>query len=435
MVFKKQKFENFTIRLSVDLNICLAGFDEPQNTSGVTSWVISILPAWIALGHPVSCAIYSFCPPDEKGALESFLIERQIPYRRIQMCGSGYTEALSQWAVDAVRELGANVFIPNCIVPAWYAADALESVGVRCVGVTHSPTPLYKALALRCASSQSGRKMSAIVTVSRYLTQSIGKIVSPATWIESIPCGIPDPSEPSGAVKEMSPFKLVYVGRLVEEAKRISEVGLCCRAAVESIPNLEVDFWGAGPDQAALEAILNASAARDRLRVRGWAPVNQVREILRQYHAIVLLSDYEGMPVSVLEGMALGLVPIVSQMPTGIEELVQSGVNGVVVQRDPEKFTAAVRRLIEDEDHQFQKMSQAAFETVRTEYSIGVTAQKWVNLLSSIVERKELPLRSQSPALVKLPPRHPALAEYDLRPPGVWERIVGRVRRQFTSAK
>ena len=141
------------------------------------------------------------------------------------------------------------------------------------------------------------------------------------------------------------------------------------------------------------------------------------------------------MPVSVLEGMALGLVPIVSQMPTGIEELVQSGVNGVVVQRDPEKFAAAVRRLIEDEDHQFQKMSQAAFETVRTEYSIGVTAQKWVNLLSSIVERKELPLRSWSPVHVKLPPRHPALAEYDLRPPGVWERIVGRVKRQFTSTK
>jgi spore maturation protein CgeB len=141
------------------------------------------------------------------------------------------------------------------------------------------------------------------------------------------------------------------------------------------------------------------------------------------------------MPVSVLEGMALGLVPIVSQMPTGIEELVQSGVNGVVVQRDPEKFTAAVRRLIEDEGHQFQKMSQAAFETVRTEYSIGVTAQRWAKLMSSVIERKELPLSSRSPAQVKLPPRHPALAEYDLRPPGVWERIVGRVKRQFTSKK
>lgn len=421
--------------MSVDLNICLAGFDEPQNTSGVTSWVISILPAWIALGHQVSCAIYSFCPPNEKGALECFLIESQIPYRRIQMCGSGYTDALSQWAVDAVRELGSNVFIPNCIVPAWYASDALESVGVHCVGVTHSPTPLYEALALRCASSQSGRKMSAIVTVSRFLSQTIGKIVSPATWIEAIPCGIPDPLELSGPVKEMSPFKLVYVGRLVEEAKRISEVGLCCRAAVESIPNLEVDFWGAGPDQAALEAILNASPSRERLRVRGWAPVDKVREILRQYHAIVLLSDYEGMPVSVLEGMSLGLIPIVSQMPTGIEELVRSGVNGVVVQRDPGKFTRVVQDLIEDEDHKFQKMSQAAFETVRTEYSIGVTAQKWVNLLSSIVERKELPLSSRSTVHVKLPPRHPALAEYDLRPPGVWERIVGRVRRQFTSKK
>ena len=421
--------------MSIDLNICLAGFDEPQNTSGVTSWVISILPAWIALGHQVSCAIYSFCPPEENGALECFLIEQEIPYRRIQMCGSGFTGELSQWTFDAVRELGANVFIPNCIVPAWYAADALESIGVCCVGVTHSPTQLYEALALRCASRQSGRRMSSIVTVSRYLSQTIGKIVSPATRIESIPCGIPDPSEPSDAVKDMSPFKLVYVGRLVEEAKRISEVGLCCRAAAESIPNLEVDFWGAGPDQGSLEAILNASPSRDRLRVRGWAPVDKVREILRQYHAIILLSDYEGMPVSVLEGMALGLVPIVSQMPTGIEELVQSGVNGLVIQRDPVTFTRAVRGLIQGEAHQFQKMSLAAYETVKTEYSIGSTAEKWVKLLRSVIERKELPLHSQSPVRVKLPPRHAALAEYDLRSPGVWERIVGRVRRQFTLTK
>jgi glycosyltransferase involved in cell wall biosynthesis len=46
----------------------------------------------------------------------------------------------------------------------------------------------------------------------------------------------------------------------------------------------------------------------------------------------VLLSEFEGLPVALVESMARGCVPVAAEMESGTPEIVRSGENGLVVQ-------------------------------------------------------------------------------------------------------
>jgi colanic acid/amylovoran biosynthesis glycosyltransferase len=59
----------------------------------------------------------------------------------------------------------------------------------------------------------------------------------------------------------------------------------------------------------------------------------------------VLLSDYEGLPVSVLEAMASGVVPICLDTRSGTQEAIQHGVNGLIVKDRADDFFTSVEAL------------------------------------------------------------------------------------------
>jgi hypothetical protein len=99
---------------------------------------------------------------------------------------------------------------------------------------------------------------------------------------------------------------------------------------------------------------------------------------------------------------------------SGIPELIQDGVNGLLVNDRGDDFVQAIGRLQTD-PRLWQRLSTAAKSQARRQNSLPATAAKWAELLTCLsqqaVTRKPLRL----PARLDLPPIHPALAREDAR--------------------
>lgn len=99
---------------------------------------------------------------------------------------------------------------------------------------------------------------------------------------------------------------------------------------------------GDGPDRTALQALASGLAL---FQVSFVGDVDDVPQRLAQHHLFVLLSDHEGLPISVIEAMRAGLPVVVSRLP-GMAELLPSEQYGFLVSNDVEAIAQAMERLI-----------------------------------------------------------------------------------------
>src|SRR5262249_58462022 len=77
----------------------------------------------------------------------------------------------------------------------------------------------------------------------------------------------------------------------------------------------------------------------------GFVDNDQIQKRLLECHAVVLLSDWEGLGLALLEGMACGVVPIALRGAPGVTEFVVDGLTGLLASDRGDGFVAAVRRL------------------------------------------------------------------------------------------
>jgi glycosyltransferase involved in cell wall biosynthesis len=102
---------------------------------------------------------------------------------------------------------------------------------------------------------------------------------------------------------------------------------------------------GQGPQESELRALHNHLGLGGRFRFLGY--VENAARLTTAADLFVLASVHEGLPVSVMEALALG-VPVVATRAGGVPELVESGKSGLLVEpRHPEQLAAAIRAAAE----------------------------------------------------------------------------------------
>jgi glycosyltransferase involved in cell wall biosynthesis len=103
---------------------------------------------------------------------------------------------------------------------------------------------------------------------------------------------------------------------------------------------------GQGPQEAETRALHASLALGDRVILTGQR--DDAVAVMAACDAFVMASNNEGLPVAIMEALALGL-PVVSTAVGGIPEAVTDGVDGLLVPaRDPEALAAAITRIVED---------------------------------------------------------------------------------------
>lgn len=347
-----------------------------------------------------------------------------------------YTEARVRWILEALAADPPDVFVSNMVIPAaYYAARYLREAGIPSVGICHIGVDhfLYPGLLDQFVFGRTAYRVSALVPVSRYVEQDVLKRDPREILVRSIHCGVPVLQEVAKTPKDR--LRLAYVGRLSEEAKRISEVTAALCRAVREVPGTEAFIYGDGEERSAVENIIRKQADGLPVHLVGRVENEEIPKYLLRCHVVVLLSDWEGLGLALLEGMACGLVPIgLRGAHGGGPEIIKDGVSGLLVDDRRDSFVAAVRRLRKEPDL-WRRLARAARAAAKDQYSIQICAARWQELFDKLREssgaRKPLPM----PWRLQLPPVHPALAEMDNRAPPPFQRVIGRARNFLNRIK
>jgi colanic acid/amylovoran biosynthesis glycosyltransferase len=405
------------------LKVTFAHFDDPNDVSGVSSWLRRLLPALRENEFDVSVQLLGF--GKEPGANARYLSDLGIPVRFAlrSVAMSGSVRQCVKW----LCEDPPDVYVPNCILGAYYAGGWARQQGIPTVGVLHSDDSFHSGLIDAFVRGEEPWRLSAVVPVSKALENRLHSAGDTGLKVRRIGYGTCLPSQLQRAATPAGVFRVVYVGRLVEEQKRILAVTRALCEAAQQHATVEAWLVGDGPQREAVAQLIAEAGMGSRVLLKGRVEPEAIHEVLPECHALVLLSDYEGLPISVMEAMAIGVVPICLDCGSGISELIEHGKEGLIVPDRDQGFLNAVADLVHD-TALWQRLSTSAQAKVRDEFSHEVMVKKWEELLNELAGGKGRPSRLLRPAgALKLPPQNPKFGGHDMRP-SRWEQAVSGAR-------
>lgn len=419
----------------VAVDIC--AFDGIQNSGGPYSWLRRLPPRLQERGYDVRVLLFSWHLPERGHAYEAL---REIGVPVIQTSFRD-TESNIRWLLGAARTRPPDVFVANHVTPAYYAARYLKAAGAATVGILRSDEAFYRAITDRFVCTAGPYQVTAAVCVSEYLYDAVARSDHRPSQVRWIPSGTPIPDEM--ATPPAGVLRLAYLGRLVEDQKQVSLMTQALLRATTEVPGVEATLYGDGAARPDVERLI-ARAGSSRVRCAGDLPSDEVQRRLLDSHVIVLLSDYEGTPMAVMEGMASGNVPVCLRTRSGIPDLVRDGVTGLLVDDRGDGFVSAIRRL-RDDGALWQRLSRNARDHAIGRYSIGACADEWARLIEDIRPPTNRETAFACPARIRLPRTHPGFADHDTRTPSPFARLLsgaaskarrgrivaGRIRRQL----
>lgn len=194
------------------------------------------------------------------------------------------------------------------------------------------------------------KRASFVCAISNFARSQLMKVSNYEDWdkIEVAPLGI-DPSvfAPRPFRDAPAPFEIICVGRLAAVKAQHVLVAAVDRLAREG-RDVRLRLVGDGPDRADLERNVAARSLGGRVVFEGWLNQERVRELYARADIFALASFAEGVPVVLMEAMAME-IPCVATTVNGIPELIRDGVDGLLVApSDEEELARAVAALMDD---------------------------------------------------------------------------------------
>lgn len=191
------------------------------------------------------------------------------------------------------------------------------------------------------------------------------------------------------------PLRIGYLGRLLDSAKGI----FLLPKILSRLDGLRTDYRlvvvGDGPDRPRLERRLEDWTARGRATLLGQRPQSEIPEILSRLDVLVMPSTFEGFGFSLIEGMAAGLVPVVSRIHGVTDWIVRDGVSGFVCPiGEASSFAERIHTLARDRER-LARMSQEAFDDARTRFGLPRMGENYHTLFTAVLSE---PVSSLAPA-------------------------------------
>jgi len=176
-------------------------------------------------------------------------------------------------------------------------------------------------------------------------------------------CGLDEAFRAAPAWRSLGSTQLVVVGRLSPEKGHRVLLEAASRLA-RTHSSFRIALVGDGPLRSEIERQVMASGLGERIQILGWQDSAGVQRILSSSRALVLASLGEGLPVVIMEAMAMGR-PIVSTDVGGVSELVIHGETGwLVPPGDPDRLAECMQRALERSDSELTVMGQRGRERV-----------------------------------------------------------------------
>lgn len=229
-----------------------------------------------------------------------------------------------------------------------------------------------------------------VVAISSFGRSQLFRWSRPEDWakIRVIRCGVDAAFLQDGPLPVAAGDRLVCVGRLAEQKGQLLLIEAAARLARLGV-GFELVLAGDGPMRPVIEAAIAGHQLRSRVRITGWLSNDAVRAEIAASRVVVLPSFAEGLPVVLMEALALGR-PVVTTYVAGIPELVRDGETGWLVPAgDVTALTDALKEALTASVDRLAEMGRAGAAAVRAAHDALGEAAK---LVSCIDEFRKSPL-------------------------------------------
>lgn len=217
-----------------------------------------------------------------------------------------------------------------------------------------------------------------VVAISSFGRSQLYRWCSHEHWgkVHVVHCGVDEGflrTEATGAPSIPS-NTLVCVGRLCEQKGQLLLVEAAARVA-RTGRDFRLVLVGDGEMRGEVEALCRERGIERQVVVTGWASGEQVREHLAGCRAFVLPSFAEGLPVAIMEALALGR-PVITTSIAGIPELVTPECGWLVPAGDVERLAEAMAAALDAPAETLRRMGEVGRQRVRERHDAEIEARK-----------------------------------------------------------
>ena len=260
------------------------------------------------------------------------------------------------------------------LMSAWFAPGRL----VR-VAQDHMNLGTYKP-GLRAAILRAYPRLDAVTVLTEADLAAYREALGSAVRVERIPNGIPTRSAPPAGERSRT---VIAAGRLTPQ-KGFDLLIEAFHRVHERHPDWELAVFGDGRLRRELTEQIKELGLGGHVHLRG--VTRQLDRELARASVFALSSRFEGLPMVLLEAMDSALPVVAFDCPTGPAEVVEDGVNGLLLPReDVAALADGLCRLIEDEELRASMGSAARRTSAR--YAIPAVAQSWDRLFTELARR------------------------------------------------
>ena len=299
-----------------------------------------------------------------------------------------YTIALASEMYRVSEQHDLDVFHVHYSIPHSTSAHlAREMTGVPYVVTLHGSdvTILGSDSSYLPVNTHTIEEADAVTAVSRFMLDEAYSRLGLKKEIRVIPNFVdadvfaPTPCYESD-IRNGEDVVITHVSNF-RPVKRVHDLVYAMKMVSRKAPGARLMLIGDGPDRISVERLVKRLGLEKHVTLTGFR--SDVTNILSCSDVVVLSSETESAPLTLLEGMSSGL-PVVATRVGGIPEIVEDGVNGLLVQsKNPEAIAEKILELNSDPEMR-RRLGEAARETVMERYTAERIVGQYMEIYESV---------------------------------------------------
>jgi colanic acid/amylovoran biosynthesis glycosyltransferase len=268
--------------------------------------------------------------------------------------------------------------------PAEVAMLAGQLAGIDFSFTVHGPEEFDRARNIHLQEKIARAKT--VVAISSFTRSQLLRTADLRDWdkIRIVHCGIDQLFQVPASAFPSLRRRLVCVGRLCEQKGQLLLLEAAALLLKQECP-FDLVLVGDGEHRAAVEERIAEYGLQDHVRITGWATAAQVKEEILAARALIMPSFAEGLPVVIMEAMALGR-PVLATYVAGIPELVMDGKNGWLFPAGSvDEMAAAMRACLEAGEEELRVLGESSRIQARERHDIDREAAKLDALFRTVM--------------------------------------------------
>lgn len=236
-----------------------------------------------------------------------------------------------------------------------------------------------------------------VCVISSFTGSQLCRWIPTEDWhkIELVHCGLDADFLGAQPARVVPKGRLVTIGRLSEQKGHLVLLQALAQLAREGEP-FKLTVAGDGPLRRQLERAIRELGLEQHVELAGWMSNAEVRQAIREARALVLPSFAEGLPVVLMEALALGR-PVITTYIAGIPELIAERDCGWLVPAgNTDRLASAIRQCLHAPDSVIWAMGAEGRSHVVAQHDIARECRKLATLLRAGLQTKPVSAPDQA---------------------------------------